>query len=62
MTVLDELDRFHLVEAVIDRVQKLRTIAAYARQAVREKLIDHRQHIARYGKDMPEIRNWTWSH
>ncbi len=61
MTVLNELDRFHLVEAVIDRVPRLGTLAAYARQAVRDKLIDHREHIARYGEDMPEIRNWTWS-
>lgn len=61
MTVLNELDRFHLVEAVIDRVPRLGDIAAYARQAVRDKLIDHRQYIARYGEDMPEIRNWTWS-
>ena len=62
MTVLNELDRFHLVEAVIDRVPKLGIIAAYAKQAVRDKLIDHRQHITRYGEDMPEVRNWTWSH
>ncbi len=61
MTVLNELDRFHLVEAVIDRVPKLGVIAAYAKQAVRDKLIDHRQHITRYGEDMPEVRNWTWS-
>jgi len=61
MTVLNDLDRFHLVEAVVDRVPGLATIAAYAKQAVREKLIDHRQHIARYGEDLPEIRNWTWS-
>jgi len=62
MTVLNELDRFHLVEAVIDRVPRLGIIAAYAKQAVRDKLIDHRQHITRYGEDMPEVRNWTWSH
>ncbi len=61
MTVLNELDRFHLVEAVVDRVPRLGNIAAYAKQAVRDKLIDHRQHIARYGEDLPEIRNWTWS-
>ncbi|MDE0035484.1 MAG: phosphoketolase family protein [Deltaproteobacteria bacterium] len=61
MTVLNELDRFHLVEAVVDRVPRLGNIAAYAKQAVRDRLIDHRQHIARYGEDLPEIRNWTWS-
>lgn len=61
MTVLNELDRFHLMEAVIDRVPGLATIAAYAKQAVRDRLVDHRQHIARYGEDLPEIRDWTWS-
>ncbi|MCY4489001.1 MAG: phosphoketolase family protein [Deltaproteobacteria bacterium] len=61
MTVLNELDRFHLMEAVIDRVPRLGNIAAYAKQAVRDKLVDHRQHIVRYGEDLPEIRHWTWS-
>ncbi len=61
MTVLNELDRFHLVAAVIDRVPRLGTLAAYAKQAMRDKLIDHREYVARYGEDMPEVRNWTWS-
>ena len=61
MTVLNELDRFHLVEAVVDRVPRLGNIAAYAKQAVRDKLVDHRQHIARYGEDLPEIRDWRWA-
>ena len=61
MTVLNELDRFHLMEAVVDRVPRLGNIAAYAKQAVRDRLVDHRQHIARYGEDLPEIRNWTWA-
>jgi len=61
MCVLNQIDRFHLVEDVIDRVPKLGYIAAYAKQAVRDKLIDHKEHIARYGEDMPEIREWTWS-
>ena len=60
MAVRNDLDRFHLVEDVIDRVPKLRHIAAYARQAVRDKLIEHRQYIEKYGQDMPEIREWTW--
>lgn len=60
MVVLNDLDRFHLVADVIDRVPKLGYIAAYARQYVRDKLIEHRQYINRYGQDMPEIREWTW--
>jgi len=60
MLVLNDLDRFHLVRDVVDRVPKLGCMAAYVRQAVRDKLIDHSQYIARHGEDMPEIRNWTW--
>jgi len=54
------MDRFHLVEDVIDRVPQLRAKAAYAKQAIRDKLIEHKQYIARYGEDMPEIREWRW--
>ena len=39
---------------------KLGERAAYAKQEIRDKLIDHRQYIRRYGDDMPEIKNWTW--
>ena len=60
MCVINDLDRFHLVGDVIDRVPKLGERAAYAKQALRDKLIDHRQYIRRYGDDMPEIKNWTW--
>jgi xylulose-5-phosphate/fructose-6-phosphate phosphoketolase len=60
MAVRNDLDRFHLVEDVIDRVPRLRHIAAYARQAARDKLIEHKQYIEKYGQDMPEIREWTW--
>jgi len=60
MCVLNDLDRFHLVEDVIDRVPKLGPRAAYAKQAIRNKLIDHKQYIARYGDDMPEITGWRW--
>jgi xylulose-5-phosphate/fructose-6-phosphate phosphoketolase len=60
MVVLNDLDRFHLVGDVIDRVPKLGYIAAYAKQAIRDKLIDHKEYIAKYGDDMPEIRDWTW--
>jgi xylulose-5-phosphate/fructose-6-phosphate phosphoketolase len=50
----------HLVNDVIDRVPKLSTRAAYAKQAVRDKLIEHREYICRHGDDMPEITGWTW--
>jgi xylulose-5-phosphate/fructose-6-phosphate phosphoketolase len=60
MLVRNDMDRFHLVDDVIERVPKLGPVAAYARQAVRDKLIEHKEYIAKYGQDMPEIRNWTW--
>ena len=60
MAVLNQLDRYSLVSDVIDRVPKLGERAAYAQQAIREKLIDHKHYIARYGDDMPEIRDWRW--
>ena len=60
MCVLNDLDRFHLVSDVIDRVPKLEPPAAYAKQAIRDKLIDHKRYIARYGDDMPEITGWRW--
>ncbi len=62
MVVLNDLDRFHLVADVIDRVPKLGYLAAYAKQAIRDKRIDHKTYISTYGDDMPEIRNWKWSH
>ena len=60
MTVRNDLDRFHLVADVAERVPKLGPITAYIRQFVRDKLVEHRQYIACYGQDMPEIRNWMW--
>ena len=60
MVMLNDLDRFHLVMDVIDRVPGLAPRAAYAKQELRDKLIDHKQYIRRYGDDMPEIKNWTW--
>ena len=60
MCVLNELDRFHLVGEVIDRVPALGSRAAYAKQAIRDALIEHRQYITRRGEDDPRILNWRW--
>jgi xylulose-5-phosphate/fructose-6-phosphate phosphoketolase len=60
MTVRNDLDRFHLVGDVIDRVPGLCIRAAYVKQMLRDKLIDHKQYIEKYGDDMPEIRGWVW--
>jgi len=60
MCVLNDLDRFHLVHDVIDRVPQLGARAAYAKQAIRDKLIEHKQYIAEHGEDMPEINGWMW--
>jgi xylulose-5-phosphate/fructose-6-phosphate phosphoketolase len=60
MVVLNDLDRFHLVMDVIDRVPKLGPSAAHIKQLLSEKLIEHKRYIAEHGEDMPEIRNWKW--
>jgi xylulose-5-phosphate/fructose-6-phosphate phosphoketolase len=61
MTVLNDLDRFHLVMDTIDRLPQAGEKAVYLKQQLTDKLIEHRQYIDRYGEDMPEIRNWRWS-
>ncbi len=60
MVVLNDLDRFHLVGDVIDRVPSLGSRAAYAKQYLRDKLLDHKAYIRTHGEDMPEVRDWKW--
>ena len=60
MTVVNDLDRFHLAMDVIDRVPKLRNVAAHEKQILRNKLIEHKLYVSEHGEDMPEIRDWKW--
>jgi xylulose-5-phosphate/fructose-6-phosphate phosphoketolase len=61
MTVMNDLDRFHLAGDVIDRVPGLAERAVAQKRLLHDKLIEHKLYIARYGDDMPEIRDWRWS-
>ena len=60
MTVLNDLDRFHLVMDTIDRVPQSGEKGIYLKQQLMDKLIEHKQYINKHGQDMPEIRNWKW--
>jgi xylulose-5-phosphate/fructose-6-phosphate phosphoketolase len=60
MAVRNDIDRFHLAGDVIDRVPKLTAHGAYAKQALRDKLLEHAEYIARVGDDLPEVRDWRW--
>ncbi len=60
MTVLNDLDRFHLVMDVVDRVPRLGSTSARVKKAMQDKLLAHKQYIRQHGDDMPEIRNWKW--
>src|SRR5438552_2994200 len=60
MTVLNDLDRFHLAGDVVDRVPRLQSVGGHFKQLLRNKLVEHNQYIREHGDDLPEIRDWTW--
>jgi len=62
MTVLNELDRFHLAGDVVDRVPRLQRVGGHFKQFLRNKLVEHKQYICNHGDDLPEIRDWKWPH
>jgi xylulose-5-phosphate/fructose-6-phosphate phosphoketolase len=62
MTVLNDLDRFHLAGDVVDRVPRLQHVGAHFKQFLRNKLVEHKQYICEHGDDLPEIRDWKWPH
>ncbi len=60
MTVLNDLDRFHLAGDVIDRVPRLQAIGGHFKQFLRDKLVEHGEYIRQHGDDLPEVRDWVW--
>ena len=62
MTVLNEMDRFHLVEDALDRLPQLHDRGAYLKERARKLLIEHRAYIREHGRDMPLVAEWTWPH
>jgi xylulose-5-phosphate/fructose-6-phosphate phosphoketolase len=60
MRVQNDLDRFHLVMDVVDRVPGLGSKGAYLKQLMTDKLVEHKHYIEQHGEDLPEIRNWMW--
>jgi xylulose-5-phosphate/fructose-6-phosphate phosphoketolase len=60
MPVANDMDRFHLVQDVVDRVPHLGSKGAYLKQTMQDKLIEHKHYIDKHGEDMPEIRDWKW--
>ena len=62
MTVLNDFDRFHPSGDVVDRVPRLQRWGAHFKQLLRNKPVENKQNIARYGDEIPEIRSCKWSH
>ena len=62
MVVMNDLDRFHLAIDVIERVPQLGSSAAYVKQMLQDKLIEHKHYVAEHGVDMPEVLDWHWSY
>jgi xylulose-5-phosphate/fructose-6-phosphate phosphoketolase len=60
MTVLNDLDRYHLAGDVVDRVARVRDVGAHFKQYLRDQLIRHKRYIMEHGDDMPEVRDWVW--
>jgi xylulose-5-phosphate/fructose-6-phosphate phosphoketolase len=60
MCVLNQLDRFHLIQDVIDRVPRLGSRVAYAKQGIRDALLNHKHYIEEHGVDDPRISSWRW--
>jgi len=61
MTVLNDLDRYHLVMDSIDRLPQTGKKGAHLKDQLKQKLIEHKAYINKHGQDMPEIRDWKWS-
>ena len=60
MVVMNDMDRFHLVMDVIDRVPGLGQRAADLRQQMVDKRAEHRAYTREFGEDLPEVRDWVW--
>jgi len=60
MTVMNDLDRYHLAGDVVDRVPRLQQVGAHFRQFLRNKLVEHKQYVHEHGDDLPEVKNWSW--
>ena len=62
MTVMNDLDRFHLSGDAVDRVPKLQRIGAHFQQFLRNNLVEHTQYTREHGDDLPEVKNWEWTY